>query len=116
MSASSPAQGMPSATTPRTDALLNELRQLRSHTLSYPCETQLTELGRTLERELTASNALLGRMAAALGDLHTRLDDFTSRTNDDIIIRATKIPLNLRLMKQAEALLAEHAALPKGRL
>lgn len=79
------AKDVPSAATPRTDALLNELRQLRSHTLSYPCETQLTELGRTLERELTASNVLLDRMAVQLQheySLHDKTHDDTEAILD----------------------------------
>ncbi len=47
--------------TPRTTKLRRELYWLKSNTIEYPCEVQLTELCRQLERELLEVGAALDK-------------------------------------------------------
>lgn len=56
--------------TPRTDELINELNKLKSNTLAYPCETQLKELCRDLERELNAANNSIKLMRGEIAHLN----------------------------------------------
>lgn len=69
--------------TPRTNELRSELYRLKSNTLEYPCETQLTELCRQLERELIEVGAALNNQNERWGlygnDSQAALRDFKER-------------------------------------
>lgn len=55
--------------TPRTSSLLAELFRLRSHTLHYPCETQLTHLCKELETENVALSTRHASFLSSMADI-----------------------------------------------
>ena len=79
--------------TPRTDELRRELYRLKSNTLEYPCEVQLTQLCRELERENAILCDFINReMKMTASD--KRLVELTKRIagfpNDQALLRAEK--------------------------